>query len=433
MISRVVMISDGSVHIIMANGQSIACTAQNLLELFIDVYGFEMGAGRRYPLTTYLLSTESPSLMSFPGLTLAEIYEDTSVRIYQPLLLRYLADNVERISDKPINLSRYLDAPEFMTQNELLLRVFQEMSLRVTCKLSVQRTVKLDADRQNKIMGEIYNTFLHTVPSTKNSSMQVKQKAAGDLFESVNKTLVPPVAKGFISKQEYATLYNVTTQTVTNWISLNKLSSAKKDNRGHWVIDSAELPPIKNKSTGNHVSRKGKKELFYPKGASYQDVQEYIMSKKLFSDKVRKSIRTLEEAQYYLENNYREIEWDGQLALIIDISPDYFCEIQGKTNREIILSGGSPVVPNDEQNIFHIHHIGQRADSPFAVIPSNIHNGQGTWSIFHQNASNEKELHTKEFEMQKRRFWKNYLYHYDKSGSFKSTEFKNSKQPTYER
>ena len=119
--------------------------------------------------------------------------------------------------------------------------------------------------------------------------------------------------------------------------------------------------------------------------------------------------------------------------MIIDVNLDYYCISKDKTNREIISEGGSPVVPNNESYVYQIHHIGQKKDSPFAIIPENIHNGKNTYSFFHQGSEPDVDLHTKEFEIEKRLFWRNYVEQFDKYGGFRFVPFLNSKHKKHER
>ena len=79
-----------------------------------------------------------------------------------------------------------------------------------------------------------------------------------------------------------------------------------------------------------------------------------------------------------------------------------------------MLAGKAPHIPdrNKDEYIYHIHHVGQHATSPFAIIPEYDHNGIGLSSVFHQGSSNS-DLHGPEFELMKRTFWKNYvIFHY---------------------
>lgn len=174
-----------------------------------------------------------------------------------------------------------------------------------------------------------------------------------------------------------------------------------------------------------------KRKSGYPNrlaGNSYLDVQRYIRDNRLFSDQVRKYIRTYEEAKYYMDNGYREVNWFGNSALIIDIDLDYFSKKHNATNRKLIAAGRSPVVPSYEDQTFDLHHVGQKKDSPLAIIPSGIHNGQKTYSIFHSGHSSDEDLHNTAFDLQRQKFWLVYVQQNDEYGGYHKIPYVNRKK-----
>ena len=88
----------------------------------------------------------------------------------------------------------------------------------------------------------------------------------------------------------------------------------------------------------------------------------------------------------------------------------------------MIQDGKSPRVPGKDNEEYHIHHIGQKADSPFAIIPGDDHIKES--KTFHTTIStgikleNEEDVHDSQFKSQKKVFWLRYLREYDKIGSY---------------
>ena len=429
-ISRVLMQLDGSVHIALKNAETIACTADNLLELLADVYSFNETFYTKYSSTTHSVVPEPTTLSAIPGITLIEIYDDTTIKVCFPAFIRMLKDTIGSISSEPLNMANYVEQNHFTDQTDAFLQVAQEIALRASYGMTLQREVPMESQQKMQMTLELINSFFHSLPSTKERPLETKKKAAEALAGPAPDQIVSVEQRRMVVPQVYASQHGVSRATVMNWIHNKKMKSATKNENGRWLVDADEPIP-EDRRAGRTVKRKenGEKHI-HAKGTSYMDVQEYIKKRKLFTAAVRPFIRTLEEAKYYTKHYYHEICWDGQPGLIVDIVPEYFSEIHGKTNRELILEGKSPVVAGEDDNFFlvwDIHHVGQRIDSPFAMIPSNIHNGAKTSKIFHQGKANDDDLHTKEFEWQKQLFWRNYLEEYDKAGSFSKIPFLNSR------
>ena len=123
------------------------------------------------------------------------------------------------------------------------------------------------------------------------------------------------------------------------------------------------------------------------------------------------------------------MNWNGFVALIIDVNPDYIHSQTNESNRVRMMAGKSPVVPDRsrEEYVYHVHHIGQRSDSPFAIIPEYDHTGKSSAKVFHQGTSSDKDLHTPEFERQKESFWRAYIKEYDEAKCFVKIPYLNPK------
>lgn len=129
--------------------------------------------------------------------------------------------------------------------------------------------------------------------------------------------------------------------------------------------------------------------------------------------------------EFYRNNNYKEVCFNinGQTvhALIVDVNPFYISNKYNCTNGDLMRKGKAPVVPGNESDSYHIHHIGQTKDSPFAVIPGALHSAYD--SVLHDRSQrSEDDLHDKDFENKKSLFWKHYLSVYLDAGRFEDIE-----------
>ena len=101
--------------------------------------------------------------------------------------------------------------------------------------------------------------------------------------------------------------------------------------------------------------------------------------------------------------------------------------------------GNAPVIPGADADFteetskqiprYHLHHIGQKRNSPLAVIPSADHNNKKFSSFFHPYP-HEKNLHDAAFESVKASFWRTYAKMYTEYGSFQKIPYLNHKDKT---
>lgn len=98
---------------------------------------------------------------------------------------------------------------------------------------------------------------------------------------------------------------------------------------------------------------------------------------------------------------------NGKTALIRKIDLKYVDDLTGKTNLQLMQDGYAPIDPSGKK--YQLHHIGQKSDSPLAILTQDEHMGNGNNSIWHtltdgfENPSNQSEwLKIRE------QFWKDY-------------------------
>lgn len=121
-----------------------------------------------------------------------------------------------------------------------------------------------------------------------------------------------------------------------------------------------------------------------------------------WSDEIIDALGSMEEYEIYKKAGLVEAEINGKKCLIrSDIDWDQK-DAFGKTNRERVQEGKSPLNKNGE--IIELHHIGQHSDSPLAELTTQEHRGKGNASILH-NFNKESEIDREAFNKERRDHW----------------------------
>ena len=98
---------------------------------------------------------------------------------------------------------------------------------------------------------------------------------------------------------------------------------------------------------------------------------------------------------------------DGKTALIRKIDLNYIDDVTGKTNLQLMQEGYAPIDPTGHK--YELHHIGQKNDSPLAILTQEEHRAKGNDTIWHtltdgfDNPSSQSGWSTI-----KKQFWKDY-------------------------
>ena len=98
---------------------------------------------------------------------------------------------------------------------------------------------------------------------------------------------------------------------------------------------------------------------------------------------------------------------DGKIALIRKIDLNYVDDVKVKTNLQLMQAGYAPIDPTGHR--YELHHIGQKNDSPLAILTKEEHRGKGNVTIWNtltdgfDNPSSQSGWSTI-----KRHFWKDY-------------------------
>ena len=98
---------------------------------------------------------------------------------------------------------------------------------------------------------------------------------------------------------------------------------------------------------------------------------------------------------------------NGKTALVRQIDLNYVDELTGKTNLQLMQEGYAPYDPTGQK--YQLHHIGQRNDSPLAILTQAEHMGNGNdtiWHILTEGFDNPSKQPG--WTKIKQDFWKNY-------------------------
>lgn len=421
--ARIVLTKNGELHLYLVNGKTVYATPSNVMELFMDPYGFIEKGYREHSESTRYINPRRKSIDMLPGLTMASVHEDTSIHVVFPLLFRMLFESMEVIKNSQLNIKGAVNRNEFLDQKEVLLKLFLDYANVPIYDATVFRKIPFDLKGYEEIIQEF---FLNQINSIQTDKAEVSTSKPGAKEETnMDRIRSEQVNSEYVTKEEFAQIHNVSTGTVYQWFKRNRLHDVIIGSDGRMLVNRNEPYPM-NLKTGRKENFKENGQLRVSlKGDSYEDLQQYMKDRNLFTESVRPYIRSYDEVQYYEKHYYREVKWNGRSCLIIDINPFYFSKKYQKTNRQLIEEGKSPVVPDMENYCFVLHHIGQLNESPFAIIHGKDH--EEYYSIFHQGNTGDS-IRRNEFEVEKKVFWRTYLLEFDKAGmNYKQIPAINSK------
>ena len=120
-----------------------------------------------------------------------------------------------------------------------------------------------------------------------------------------------------------------------------------------------------------------------------------------------KNFHSLEEYEAFKEAGLKTMMVDGKAALVQNIDLNYVDEATGKTNLELMQGGNAPIDTTTGKP-FELHHIGQKEDSPLAVLNWEQHRGKGNFKVLHEflnRVGTENPSSLPGWTAQKENFW----------------------------
>lgn len=153
-------------------------------------------------------------------------------------------------------------------------------------------------------------------------------------------------------------------------------------------------------------------------GLALQQMAEICFETK-YPLEIVKMFRSGEEGSIYFERAELVAKTvGGKLALVKDIDLEYKSELAGEmvTNLERMKQGYAAIDPLTEK-AYQLHHIGQKVDSPLAILTEAEHTGGENNGILHDlSIGDGKGVHSllgSKWNRQRQEFWKNLASMYE--------------------
>lgn len=120
-----------------------------------------------------------------------------------------------------------------------------------------------------------------------------------------------------------------------------------------------------------------------------------------------KNFHSVEEYNIYKNSSLQLMKVNGKNALVQQIDWDFVGDLEdGRTNAQRVLDGLSPL--DDIGKPYEIHHVGQKQDSPFAILTSDQH--QSNYKTIHKNTGQiASNIDRNDFSKEKKEFWMDLL------------------------
>lgn len=128
-----------------------------------------------------------------------------------------------------------------------------------------------------------------------------------------------------------------------------------------------------------------------------------------WSSEVINSIANMDQYNIYKNAKLHEVEINGRKCLCKDIDYDYVDPKTGKTNRELMADGRSPIDSKTGEKI-ELHHMGQKYDAPLCELCENSEHGDDNHVILHPEKSSwrqDKVLNNRFNNTDRPNYWKN--------------------------
>lgn len=172
-----------------------------------------------------------------------------------------------------------------------------------------------------------------------------------------------------------------------------------------YSLDTIENQSLDSLKIENKCAEESEEDTQEESSLSDEEKQQ-IKNETGWSDEIIDAIKSIKEYEIYKKAGLQEVEINGRKCLIrSDIDWEQKDEY-GRTNRERIEKNPplSPINKNGET--IELHHIGQKADSPFAELTKKEHMQDGNNQILHDTSKRESEIDRNgEFKKEKQEHW----------------------------
>ena len=138
-------------------------------------------------------------------------------------------------------------------------------------------------------------------------------------------------------------------------------------------------------------------------GEQLTNTEKLVIKEKTgWSDEIIDCVRSMQEAQIYIDADLKEAQINGRKCLIRDDIDIEQKNEKGVTNRGLIMLGKSPINIYGEK--VELHHIGQKQYSPFAELTEREHHSKGNYRILHI-AKKQTEIVRNIFNLERKKHW----------------------------
>lgn len=197
----------------------------------------------------------------------------------------------------------------------------------------------------------------------------------------------------------------------------SELVMLKTASRGGLTLDEAAVIIKDSKLPANFVKQIHSMDEYHELlaiaekgGLTIQEMSSVCMSTGYPVELVKMFRTTKEGTVYFQQAGLYAESINGQTALIRTIDLNYKSELAGKTvtNLERMKQGYAAIDPVSGKP-FQLHHIGQKVDSPLAILSQYEHTGGGNNTILHDPNIHEgvhSLISDTEWMAQKMDFWK---------------------------
>lgn len=207
--------------------------------------------------------------------------------------------------------------------------------------------------------------------------------------------------KELLSKEILKVLYNPK-ELSKETFAKESAELMKPANPLEFSLDTIKNQSLESLKIENKITIENNNAIQKEKSLSDEEKQK-IKNDAGWSDEMIKEIGSMEEYIIYKQAGLQEAEINGKKCLIrSDIDWDQK-DSMGRTNRERVEAGLSPI--NIHGEIIELHHIGQKNEGYFAELTPDEHRGKENFSILH-DIKNESEIDQNKFAVERSEHWK---------------------------
>jgi len=233
-ILKVILCTDGNIHIVLENTQTVVCTPHALIDLLQDPCLFSENRYSFHDISSRYINPHHIEMDAVPGVTLLYATSENEIVCKFPLLFELLFSNVGDVINTPLYAQNLLAERTLADEKQLLLSAHLLLAQFRSPSLTLDRKLNLPEDEQASIFKEIINAHLNAIPVRKN---EIQPDSVPAIEEKPLVLQFPESSTQWVSLREYADAHNETYQNILNWANAGKLVTAHRTEKNKWLID----------------------------------------------------------------------------------------------------------------------------------------------------------------------------------------------------